>query len=118
MKKYIIEEASVSEVREAAIAYGIHRDDMAKLMGVSEKTYYNMMQNLKLDNDRSDRFYFMRQILASGEETFGSKDHLSKWLKTPQPTLDGYVPLEMMGTITGANKVLQILGRIKHGITA
>ncbi|MEQ9466344.1 MAG: DUF2384 domain-containing protein [Ekhidna sp.] len=115
---YKIESTSPETVNEAAIAYGMTKDDMAGIMGVSEKTYYNMMQKPTLDRERSDRFQFIRQILESGEEALGSKSNFSAWLKTPQPMLDGYIPLDMMSTITGANRVLQILGRIKHGITA
>lgn len=117
-KEYKIEKTDSSLVKEAAIEYEIPREDMAGLLGVSEKTYYNMMQKSYLDDEKSDRFQFIKQILASGEEAFGSKSNLSKWLKTPQSILEGYTPLSMMSTITGANRVLQLLGRIKHGITA
>ena len=117
-KRYTIEESTPAAVKEAAAAYGMTRDEMAGVLGISEKTYYNMMQKSTLDQERSDRFSFIQQILTSGEEAFGSKNNFSQWLKTPQSPLDGYIPLDMMSTITGANRVLQILGRIKHGITA
>lgn len=115
---YNIEDTSPLSVQEAATSYGMTKDHMAAMLGVSEKTYYNMMQKPLLDKERSDRFQFISQILESGEEAFGAKLNFSKWLKTPQPTLDGYIPIDMMSTITGANRVLQIIGRIKHGITA
>ncbi len=118
VKEYKLEEAKISQVKEAAAAYNLAREEMAGILGVSEKTYYNMMQKPQLDTDKSDRFHFIQQILKSGAEALGSKASLSKWLKTPQPMLDGYIPLDMMRSITGANRVLQILGRIKHGITA
>ncbi|SNT26237.1 putative toxin-antitoxin system antitoxin component, TIGR02293 family [Ekhidna lutea] len=118
MKFYKIKEAKSDEVKEAVAAYGFTKDDMAGILGVSEKTYYNMMQKPTLGQEKSDRFHFIQQIFESGEEALGSKNSLSNWLKTPQPMLDGYVPLDMMRTITGSNRVLQILGRIKHGITA
>ena len=117
-KQYEIEKASPSSVQEVAVAYGMTKDDMAGILGVSEKTYYNMMQKPSLDRERSDRFQFIHQILESGEEAFGFKSNFSKWLKTPQSTLDGCIPIDMMSTITGANRVLQIIGRIKYGITA
>ena len=117
-KSYQIEDQETSRVEEASVSYGIPKNDMASLMGVSEKTYYNIMQKETLDRERSDRFHFIEQILTSGEETFGSKENFSNWMKTSQPTLNHHVPLDMMSTITGANKILQVLGRIKHGITA
>ena len=70
------------------------------VLGVSEKTYYNIMLKSTLDQERSDRFQFIQSILESGEETFGTKANLSNWLNTPQPTLDGYTPKNMMSTIT------------------
>ncbi len=117
-KGYNIENHSPSLVQEAASAYGMTKDEMAGILGVSEKTYYNMMKKPLLDQERSDRFSFIHQILKSGEEAFGSKGNFTQWLKTPQGVLDGYIPLDMMSTITGANRVLQIIGRIKFGLTA
>ena len=115
---YKIEPVETSKVNEESVAYGIPKADMADLLGVSEKTFYNLMQKKHLDRERSDRFLFIDHILESGLEAFGSKENLALWMKTPQPMLDNHKPLDMLTTITGANKVLQILGRIKHGITA
>lgn len=115
---YEIEEVETSKVHEEAVAYGIPKSDMAGILGVSEKTFYNIMQKTHLDRERSDRFHFIDQVLQSGKEAFGSEENFSAWMKTSQPTLEGNKPLDMLTSITGANKVLQLLGRIKHGITA
>ncbi len=115
---YEIKTVETSKVAEEAVAYGIPKSDMASMLGVSDKTFYNIMQKTYLDRERSDRFHFLHQVLESGKDTFGSEEGFTSWMNTPQPTLDGHKPLDMLSSITGANQVLQMLGRIKHGITA
>ena len=70
--KYIVEQVETSKVSEKAAVYGIPKSDMAGILGVSEKTFYNIMQKEHLDRERSDRFHFIHQVLQSGKATFGS----------------------------------------------
>lgn len=116
--EYKIDPITTDMVNEEAAAYGIPKAEMAGILGVSNKTYFTIMKSDTLDEERSDRFYHVERVLDSGLEVFGTKENFSSWLRNEQPTLDGYRPIEMMQTITGTNRVFEMLGRIKHGITA
>ena len=117
-QEYKIEQVDTDTVNEEAAAYNIPKAEMAGILGVSNKTYFTIMKADHLDQERSDRFLHVERVLDSGLEVFGTKENLSNWLKTDQPSLDGYRPIEMMRTITGTNRVYEMLGRIKHGVTA
>ena len=118
LREYKIDKVHSSEVNEVAASYGLQKVDIANLLGVSEKTLYNLMKHELLDAERSDRFNFINKILESGKEAFGSERNFTEWMKKPQPTLEGYKPIDMLSSINGATRVYQLLGRIKHGITA
>ena len=51
-------------------------------------------------------------------EVFESQDLAFDWIKTPNASLDGFTPLSMLDTELGAETVLDMLGRIEHGIFA
>ncbi|MEQ9425172.1 MAG: DUF2384 domain-containing protein [Cyclobacteriaceae bacterium] len=114
--KYIVKDSPPSIVKEAAVTYGFSNSQMAELLGVSDKTYYNMMKSKTLDTNQGDRFNFINDILNEGEEAFGSRENFKDWLHSTQPTLNGHTPIKMMATLTGAQEVLATLTRIKYGI--
>lgn len=118
MKPYDILEIEPSVVAETAMDYGLTKQQMAALLGVSEKTFYNMMKADSLDPQQSDRFTFMKNILQEGRYTFGSASNFRDWLHTEQPTLGGLAPISMMASLNGAQEVLAALLRIRHGIFA
>jgi RES domain-containing protein len=45
------------------------------------------------------------RVLAAAEETFGSQDKASRWLRRPTKVLEGEAPLEMLDTTEGAREV-------------
>lgn len=114
--KEAMENVDVSKVEEFEEQYGLSKRQMATLVGVSEKTYYNLLTNNKLDEDRSDRFLYLNKIFEEGKEAFFTEQNLSDWLNAPQPSLDGLRPIEMMSSINGAQAVYHEIGKIKYGV--
>lgn len=106
------------EVNEAAAEYGMSRQDMASLLGISDKTYYNLMKAGKLDLNQSDRFNFIHDILEEGKHTFNGLANFKDWLHTEQSSLGGHTPLAKMATLVGAQEVLSEMIRTRHGIFA
>lgn len=117
-KSYNFDTIKSTAVKEAVTTYGINRAQMASLLGISEKTYYNMMKSATLDKNQGDRFTFISNILEEGQITFNGHSNFKGWLNSEQPTLGGITPIEMMSTINGAQEVQAAITRIKHGIFA
>ena len=42
--------------------------------------------------------------------------HALEWLKHPNPAVGGDTPLEHAGTPAGAEEVIDLIGRLEHGI--
>jgi putative toxin-antitoxin system antitoxin component (TIGR02293 family) len=70
----------------------------------------------RLTPEQSDRLVRVVRVLAAAEETFGSQDNASRWLRRPTKVLEGEAPLEMLDTTEGAREVEDLLHRIDHGL--
>ena len=46
----------------------------------------------------------------------GNREHALDWLKHPNAALAGETPLERARTAAGAEEVIDLLGRMAHGI--
>lgn len=55
------------------------------------------------------------RVVALATEVLGHDAGL-RWLREPNTSLGGQIPLEMLGTDAGARQVEQIIGRIEHGV--
>lgn len=58
----------------------------------------------------------IKSVVARAEEVFGSSQAAELWLNEPVPALDFLTPLAMLNTEAGARIVIEILGRIEHGV--
>lgn len=120
MKAYYIPEDDIQSrmVSDVAVDYGLTRQQMAAMLGVSDKTFYNILKSPGLDPNQADRFTFMKNILDEGSQTFNGVENFRDWLHTSQPTLDGHKPVDMLSSLNGAQEVLAAITRIKYGIFA
>lgn len=58
------------------------------------------------------------EIVDRAIEIFESIDGAAIWLASPAPGLEGKIPVEVAATAKGRTKVLNLLGRIDHGLLA
>lgn len=86
------------------------------LIGLSDRTYARRRkEQSRLDPIQSDRAYRIARIAARAEEVFEDEALAHDWLKSPNRAL-GVAPLELLDTETGTELVLDVLGRIEHGV--
>jgi putative toxin-antitoxin system antitoxin component (TIGR02293 family) len=71
-----------------------------------------MKRTARLKTDESDR---IAHVAALAIEALGRNEGL-QWLREPNSALGKRSTLEMLGTEAGANQVVQIIGRIEHGV--
>jgi uncharacterized protein (DUF2384 family) len=61
----------------------------------------------------SDELVFeLREFFANDEQL------MNEWINTPLPILEGYRPFELFDSVEGREKLVHILGLMKHGDTA
>lgn len=66
----------------------------------------------------SDRLIHLAELYAKGKEVFGSIDNFGEWLHNPSIDLQGQQPIDHIHTRKGVDELMNILGRLEHGILA
>lgn len=66
--------------------------------------------------DEPDRVARLSELTAVASDALGDVERGERWLRTPNVALDGSRPIDMTRTPEGTRLVMQILGRIDHGI--
>ncbi|MDZ7773292.1 MAG: antitoxin Xre/MbcA/ParS toxin-binding domain-containing protein [Balneolaceae bacterium] len=95
---------------------GLSIKELASLFPVSERTLHRYQDHEKLSGDLSERTLLLGRIIIKSIEVFGSKEEMSAWLHGPVYALGHRSPLRLMDSVSGMQLVLDILGRIEHGV--
>ncbi|WP_409440153.1 antitoxin Xre/MbcA/ParS toxin-binding domain-containing protein [Psychromonas sp. GE-S-Ul-11] len=68
---------------------------------------------IKLDDDESERY---AKVLISAVQFFENEKEALIWLKTPIKALGGRLPIDMLSNDKDTEIVLNVIGRLEHGI--
>lgn len=90
--------------------------DLVELLPVSLRTIQRYHDDDLLDTPITERIILIAEILEKGMEVFDSRDKLLAWLKTPVLALGQKSPLSLLDTVFGIRLVMDLLGRIEHGV--
>lgn len=55
-------------------------------------------------------------VLVRAREVFGESERALQWMRESNPALNGETPIRAIRTEDGQREVLDILGRIQHGV--
>ena len=58
----------------------------------------------------------LQKLVSRTQEVFEDKEVAVQWLESPNPILNNKKPIDLATTDAGLNEVLQLLGRLEHGI--
>lgn len=97
-------------------ALNISMAQLAKLLPVTERTLQRRAANSLLNSTTSQQVILIGQLVTKGEEVFGNRESFQNWLKQPNTALGGYVPLDVLDTTIGVQLVMDVLGRLEHGV--
>jgi putative toxin-antitoxin system antitoxin component (TIGR02293 family) len=102
---------------ELAHILNVDRASLADILGTSVRT----LQRKAEENDRlgpvaSDRLARVRRILDLATHVLGETNKASRWLTSESRALDGEVPLHMLDTDIGTQRVQQELRQIEFGM--
>jgi putative toxin-antitoxin system antitoxin component (TIGR02293 family) len=59
---------------------------------------------------------YLSTVYTRAKEVIGSDDTVMRWLGTPVAGLNYATPISLLTTEEGQNAVLDVLGRIEHGV--
>ena len=90
---------------------------LADVVGIARQTLMRRKRQGVLHRDEGDRAAMVARMFNMALSCFdGNREHALDWLKHPNPALAGETPLERADTATGAEDVIDLIGRLEHGI--
>ena len=93
--------------------------DWSTILDISTKSLHRYKQTARLFRTiQSEKIIEMAELTYVGLDTFGDMDKFKLWLDTPNFSLGGLRPLELLKDSYGKEMVLSELTRINHGILA
>ena len=70
----------------------------------------------RLKPTESERLVRLARAVAAAVDVLGNREKTISWLQRPNRALGGVTPLSMLDTDIGLQEVLNVLGRISHGV--
>ena len=94
----------------------IGKPEIYAIVGFSSKTA-NRRKDTAMSLPVSDATVSLIEIKSLAESVLGSSAEAEDWLNKPALALDGYKPMELIATRSGAELVKELLIRLDYGVT-
>lgn len=94
----------------------VPQKELSELLGIPTRTIARRKEEKRLTPVESDRLYRLSRVLAFTVEVLGSSEKARAWLKKPNRSLGGEIPLSLLDTDIGAQQVTDVLMRLRYGI--
>lgn len=110
---------SADIVSKLALETQLDEMTICQSVGISRATYHrkNKEDNNTFSVEQSGKLYMFAKVLDAAIQLFnGDMSAAVQWLKSPAKALGGERPLTMLSTPTGAEAVIDLIGRIEHGV--
>ncbi|MBA1245512.1 type II RES/Xre toxin-antitoxin system antitoxin [Pseudomonas japonica] len=110
---------SVSVLDHLSVAIGVAKNALASYALIPPATLQRRLKSKRFNTEESDRLYRLAQILSAAFELFeGDEVATRHWLSEPVRGLGGRRPIEMARTSAETTAVLDLIGRLEHGVIA
>lgn len=110
---------SVASLQALQEWMGFTGREVGEIMGMSESTLLRRYKDPEgpLTREESDRLVDLMRVLREGYQLYGNPELFRQWLHTPLRVLDGKVPITMLWSSTGRNRLREVFGQLQHGYT-
>ena len=98
-------------------ALDVTEAQLVGVVGIPRQTLVRRRLRGVLRREEGDRAATVARVFNAALAYFeGDREHAVGWLKHPNPALAGETPLQRADTATGAVDVIDLIGRLEHGI--
>jgi len=105
-------------IQLAAVA-GLDQKALAQYIAIAPATLQRRARTGRFKTDESDRLYRFAEVLKAATALFeGDEEGARDWMRKPVRGLGGRRPVEMITTSAEAEAVLDLIGRMEHGVFA
>ena len=96
---------------------GLGAREVADLVQINPRTLSRRKREGRLHVDESDRVLRLSRVYGKALGLFGGDlGRARRWLSTPKVALGGETPLAYSRVDVGAQEVVDLIGRIEHGV--
>ena len=108
---------SASFLDDLRVALDVTEAQLAGMVGIARQTLVRRRREGVLRRDEGDRAAVVAKVFTRAVVYFDDdRNDAIEWLKHPNPALAGETPLERANTAIGADDVIDLIGRMEHGI--
>lgn len=93
-------------------------DQFARMLPITLRTIQRYSSKQKFNPAVSEHIIQLVLLVGKGIEVFGSLKKFTSWFNTPSKALGGNAPSGLVSLKTGAQMVMDELGRIEYGVYA
>lgn len=116
-------EMSKEGITKASLMEFIHflnftPDQFARLLPITLRTIQRYSSKQTFSPTLSEHIIQLVFLVGKGIEVFGSLEKFMSWFNAPSQALGGNVPIDLVNLKTGAQMVMDELGRIEYGVYA
>ncbi|GHA88345.1 type II RES/Xre toxin-antitoxin system antitoxin [Modicisalibacter luteus] len=98
---------------------GLESKELARYVVISPATLKRRADAGHFKPAEGDRLYRFAEVYKSAVDLFeGDRARARRWLLTPVRGLGGRRPVEMVATTAGSEAILDLIGRLEHGVFA
>jgi len=90
-------------------------EQMAAYIGVTFRTYQRRAKKGELEDAESAKVEMLASLLDLGKRVLGDEEAAREWLTSPIPSLGGVVPIALLNTVKGYERVKNKLLQIEFG---
>lgn len=110
--KELPRELSAKQIRNRVAAFlNIRKGDADQLLGTSSS---QLSRSDRVNTEILDRTYMLTRILEQIAAVIGTED-AKRWLREPNPGLEGEVPLNLLQTHYGCERVENLVDALLNG---
>ena len=91
-------------------------DEASKSLRLPKRTLARRRDAGRLDPVDSERLVRLVSVAAKAIEVLGGQREARHWIHVPNRALANERPIDLLDTDIGAQAVLDVLGRIEHGV--
>ncbi len=93
------------------------RTQVAERLSIPPRTLSRRLSaHARLTHEESDRTLRMARVVALAKEVLGSGEKASHWMSTPNRSLGGRRPFDLLDTDLGVRSVEEVIQRIAYGM--
>jgi len=89
---------------------------MTQLLNVAERTIQRKGDRELLDISTSEQILQIAEVFSRGSDVFESPVNFQNWMNSENMSLGGKKPIDLLPSRYGAQMILDVIGRIEHGI--